>query len=136
MEITPHFDWFTMISLVINLIFGGGLLVTLVTLKAQKQQAEATAKSTEVQAEGNEIDNVDKVAKMWREYAEASEQRYQLTIDKMSTEMSAMHQRMADMEGTIKKLTTTNNQILKIVRDINHENLDQKKQEAADVART
>lgn len=128
------------ISLVLNFVLAGGV-VTLLTLKSVKAKAEAEAKTTEAnakgaeaQAETTEIENVDKVAKLWREYAEASEQRYQGTIDKMTTEMSSMRERMGDMESTIKKLNSTNNQMLKILKDINHENLEQKRQEAKDIA--
>ena len=41
---------------------------------------------------------------------------------------------MNELEATVKKLTTTNNQILRILKEINHENLEQKKQEAKDIA--
>lgn len=121
------------ISLLVTFVLGGGL-VALFTIKPQKKKVEAEAKGAEALAETTEIDNVDKVAKMWREYAEASEQRYKLTIEKMTSEMTVMSNRMGEMECTIKKLTTTNNQILKILKDINHDNLEQKKQEAKDIA--
>jgi|GEM_PF-2284548 len=134
-------DWLSIVSLLLNLILGSGFIVSIVTLRAQRKQAdavakgaEATAKGTEAQAETTEIENVDKVAKMWREYAEISETRYQNTIGKMSAEMTSMSSRMGEMECTIKKLNSTNNQILKILKDINHDNLEQKKQEAKDIA--
>jgi hypothetical protein len=127
--------------MIVNVLLGGGLIVTFVTLKSIKKQAaanasqaEATAKNTEAQADSSEIDNVDKVAKMWREYAETSEARYQTTIAKMGEEMAGMRAKIETMEETIRMLTVTNRKILKILKDINHENLEQKRQEAKQLA--
>lgn len=128
------------ISLLISFIAGGGLYA-LFTIGAKRRQANAEAaksevdvKSIEVDLKGKELDQVEQAVKIWRESAEASEKRYNELYDKMVTEMSKMQQSMTDMETTIKKLTATNNQILKILKEINHDNLEQKKQEAKDIA--
>ena len=121
------------IGLLVTFILGGGF-VALFTIKPQKQKVVAEARQIEASAEGTEVDNVDKVGKMWREYAEASDARYKDLLEKMSGEMDKMQERISEMECTIKKLTNTNNQILKILKDINHDNLEQKKQEAKDIA--
>ena len=121
------------ISLLVTFVLGGGM-VAVFTIKPQKQKVVAEAKEIEARAESSEIDNADKVAKMWREYAEASDARYQATIVNLTATISKMQVQMSDMETTVKKLTTTNNQILKILKEINHDNLEQKKQEAKDIA--
>lgn len=121
------------ISLIVTFVLGGGLVAVL-TVKPQKQKVVAEAKQIEASAESTEIDNAEKVAKMWREYAEASDARYQATIVNLTATISKMQVQMSDMETTVKKLTTTNNQILKILKEINHDNLEQKKQEAKDIA--
>lgn len=115
------------IGLLLTFITGGGL-VAMFTIKPTRKKAEA-------EAETIEIENADRVAKMWREYAEASERRYQEAIAGMNAEMAKMKSSIAGMEATIKRLTAINNQILKILKEINHENLEQKKQEAEDAAR-
>lgn len=121
------------ISLIVTFVLGGGLVAVL-TVKPQKQKVVAEAKQIEASAESTEIDNAEKVAKMWREYAEASDARYQATIVNLTATISKMQVQMSDMETIVKKLTTTNNQILKILKEINHDNLEQKKQEAKDIA--
>lgn len=121
------FDWFSMVSLVLNVIFGGGLIVTLVTLKAQKKQAEASAETTE-------IDNLKNVALGWREYAESAEARYKSMSELTQKEVALLRDQVNKMEETIKRLTSVNNQIFKIVKDINHENIEQKKAEAKEIA--
>ncbi|NCB68985.1 MAG: hypothetical protein EOM47_09065 [Bacteroidia bacterium] len=135
------FDWFSMVSLVLNIIFGGGLIVTLVTLKAQKKQAEATAKQaeasakqTEASAETTEIENLKNVALGWREYAESAEARYKSMSELTQKEVALLRDQVNKMEETIKRLTSVNNQIFKIVKDINHENIEQKKAEAKEIA--
>ncbi len=121
------------ISFLVTFVLGGGL-VAILTVKPQKQKVVAEAKQIEASAESTEIDNAEKVAKMWREYAEASDARYQATVVNLTATISKMQLQMSDMETTVKKLTTTNNQILKILKEINHDNLEQKKQEAKDIA--
>lgn len=121
------------ISLLVTFVLGGGLVAVL-TVKPQKQKVVAEAKQIEASAESTEIDNAEKVAKMWREYAEASDARYQATIVNLTATISKMQVQMSEMETTIKKLTATNNQILKILKDINHDNLEQKKAEAKEIA--
>lgn len=121
------------ISLIVTFVLGGGIMAVF-TIKPQKQKVVAEAKEIEARAESSEIDNADKVAKMWREYAESSDARYQATITSLTATISKMQSQMNDMETTVKKLTATNNQILKILKEINHDNLEQKKQEAKDIA--
>lgn len=135
------------ISLLVSFIAGGGLYA-LFTIGAKRRQANAEAaksevdvkksevdvKSIEVDLKGKELDQVEQAVKIWRESAEASEKRYQELYDKMTDEMSKMKHGIQEMELTIRKLTTTNNQILRILKEINHENLEQKKQEAKDIA--
>jgi len=121
------------INLIVTFVMGGGL-VALFTIKWARQKVKAEAKGLEAAAESTEIDNAEKVARMWREYAEAAEMRYKLSLENTTAELVKMQERMSEMECTIKKLTSTNNQILKILKDINHDNLEQKKQEAKDIA--
>ncbi|MDR0872980.1 MAG: hypothetical protein LBN27_05870 [Prevotellaceae bacterium] len=49
-------DWTTIISLIINLLLGGTLIVTLATLKSTKDKAEFEAKNTEVDYVKNMMD--------------------------------------------------------------------------------
>lgn len=121
------------ISLLVTFVLGGGL-VAILTVKPQKQKVVAEAKQIEASAESTEIDNAEKVAKMWREYAEASDARYQATVEKLTGTINKMQEQMNDLESTVKSLKNTNNQILKILKEINHDNLEQKKQEAKDIA--
>lgn len=121
------------ISLLVTFVLGGGL-VAVFTIKPQKQKVVAEAKEIEARAESSEIDNADKVAKMWREYAEASDARYQATVEKLTGTINKMQEQMNDLESTVKSLKNTNNQILKILKDINHDNLEQKKAEAKEIA--
>lgn len=54
-------NWFEVTSLLLNLLLGGSLLVTLVTLKSVKKKANA-------EAEGEEIENEKKAAEVMKEY--------------------------------------------------------------------
>lgn len=118
-----------LISLILNLVFGGGLIVTIVTLKGQKKQVEATA-------EGSELDNVTKAITIWRESAEKSELRAQAAEERSRTiyeNYSKLADEVAQLRAEVKQLTGTNKRIIKILDSINHDNLEQKKQEAKDI---
>lgn len=126
-----------LISLLLNLILGGGFIVTLVTLRAQRKKANAEAKGADANAESTELDNVSKAIAIWRDSAEASEGRYKQLLENyiaIAGKLTGMECKMTELESTVKKLTETNKQILKILKDINHDNLEQKKQEAKDIA--
>lgn len=130
------YSWFDILSIVLNLILGGGLIITFATLKAQKKQADgnasqavAAAKQAEASAESTEIQNYSQIAKDWREYAQDAEMRYEaMTL--------LMQKQIASLTRDVNKLSTQLNQILLIIKEINHDNIEQKKQEASDVART
>ena len=107
------------ISLILNFLLGGGFITTLLMLRTQKRQAMANVRS-------NEIDNLEKVAKIWRESLEAREKYFEDEVGKLFT-------RIKEMEVTIAKLTRTNQQILKLLKEINHENLEEKKAEAKSI---
>ncbi|MFA5450598.1 MAG: hypothetical protein WC231_01180 [Dehalococcoidales bacterium] len=108
------------ISLILNAILGGGFITTVVMLRSQRRQAMAVAGASE-------IENVQKVAQIWRESLEERERYFK-------TEMEVLHEKIAGMQTTVRSLQSTNRQILKILKEINHDNLVQKKEEAERLA--
>lgn len=126
-----------LISLLLNLVLGGGFFISLLTIRAQRKKANAEAKGADANAESTELDNVSKAISIWRESAQASENRYKELLENyisIASKMTGMECKMTELETTVKKLTATNNLILKILKEINHDNLEQKKQEAKDIA--
>jgi len=121
---------FDILSLIFNVLLGGGLLGTIVSLKAQKNKANAEAKGAEANAESTELDNVDKAVKIWRDLAENMELRnkeLQKNYEELLTEVRSLRQEVRKQNSTI-------NKILKILDSIDHDNLEQKVQEAKDIA--
>ena len=116
------------IALLFTFITGGGV-VALLTIKPQQRKVRAEAKQTEATANTTEIENFSAIAKEWREYAQEAEMRY-------SAMTKLMQSQICSLSSDVAKLSKQLNQILKIIKEINHENLEQKKQEASDVART
>ena len=130
------FNWFSIISLVLNAVLGGGLILTLVTLKAQKRQAEATAdqaaasaKQTVASANTTEIQNMVQIAEEWKKFSEEAELRYN-SMNKL------MQQQIAVLQDDVAKLSNQLNQVIIIIKEINHENIEQKKQEASNIVRS
>lgn len=117
--------WFQMLSMIMNLVFGGGLILTLITLrsfklksKGEALQATAQAEVVEKQAESSEIDNVEKIARMWREQAEAYEQKWKNTDDKVS-QLSKI---IDELGSEVKRLVNINTKMVKSLDKINAEN--------------
>ena len=55
--------WFQLVSMILNLLLSGGLIVTLATLRSVKREANASAKKAEAQAKASEIENVEAAVK-------------------------------------------------------------------------
>ncbi len=53
-------DWFALISLVLNLVLGGGFIVTMVTLRSKRRKEAAEAGKTEIDLRIAEA-NIDKM---------------------------------------------------------------------------
>ena len=135
MTIAP--GWFEIISLVLNLVLGGGLVVTFITLRSVRKKAQGEADGTVANAESTELDNVTKAITIWRESAEKSELRAQAAEQRAQSiyeSYTKMAEEVSLLRAEVRKLTCTNVKILKILDSIDHENLDQKKQEAKEVS--
>jgi len=135
-QATTGFDWYSLITTVLTIIFGGGFIASIVTLRAQRKKADAEAKGADATAESTELDNVTKAITIWRESAEKSEQRAQAAEARSQTiyeSYSKLADEVSQLRAEVKKLTCTNVKILKILDSINHDNLEQKKQEAKDI---
>lgn len=104
---------FDIVSLLLNLLLGGGLLVSLATLRSTKQKAGAEAEKAAAEARADEIKNVESAIKIWREMAEAMTDNYNkvsVQVDKLTKEVT--------------RLTNINSKIVKLLDKITPENLE------------
>lgn len=104
---------FDIISLFLNLLLGGGLLVSVVTLRSAKRKAGAEAEKAAAEARADEIKNVESAIKIWREMAEAMTDNY----NKVSGQVTKLTKEVA-------RLSNINNKILKLLDKITPENLE------------
>lgn len=107
-----------LVSLVLNLIFGGGFLISALTLRAQRKKVGAEAKGAEATAKGTELDNVEEAIKIWRETAES----LKVQRDDALAAFSDISKQVESLQKDVKKLTSTNQKILKLIAIISHEN--------------
>jgi len=108
------------ISLALNLVFGGGFLISFLTLRAQRKKAGAEAKGAEATAESTELDNVEKAIRIWREMAE----NLKTQRDEAITSFGEVSKQVEALRRDVKKLNSTNQKILKLLDQISHENLE------------
>ena len=114
-----------LIMLILNLLLGGGLILTLITLRSYKMktrgealQATAQAEVVRQQADSAEIDNVDKIAKMWREQAESFENLWKTKEEQLKSLCTIVE----ELKGEVHRLVTINTKIVKSLDKINADN--------------
>jgi predicted RNase H-like nuclease (RuvC/YqgF family) len=122
------YSWIDVVSIALNLIFGGGFIITLLTLRAQRKKAGAEAKGAEATAESTELDNVEKAIKIWREMAE----NLKTQRDEAIASFSEVSKQVEALRRDVKKLNCTNQKILKLLDQISHENLERMVKEIKD----
>lgn len=101
------------ISLIANVLFGGGLIVTLLTLRSTKKKAGAEAKS-------KELDNVQEAITIWREMAES----LKLELQSSRENYAEMTKQVERLKCAVTRLTTVNNKMVKLLDKITPDNLD------------
>lgn len=125
-------NWIQLISLLFNLLLGGGLIVTLATLQAAKRRATADADLATATADEKEIENVDRAIQIWRKIAEEMGERNKELIRqnaefvRQHTEMSC---KLGKLERQISRLNSINNKMVKLLDQITPENMEKKVEE-------
>ena len=114
------YSWMDIASLALNLIFGGGIIITFITLKAQRKKADAEADGAIATADSTELDNVEKAIKIWREMA--MELKNELTTAR--TKYEEVSVQVEALRKDVQKLNTISTRILKMLDKITHENLE------------
>lgn len=99
-------------SLVLNLLLGGGLMVTVATLRSTKIEAAANAKKAAASASASEIQNVEAVIKLWREMAE-----------KMAKDRETLAGQVEELSAEVRRLKNATNRMARLLDKITPENL-------------
>lgn len=110
-----------LISLILNLIFGTGFLVTFITLKSAKKKANAEADNAAAQVKTTELDNVQEAIKIWREMAEG----LKAELEGYKNSHGEMTKEVENLRKEVQKLTLINTRILKLLDKITPDNLDE-----------
>lgn len=120
-------EWASLISLGLNLLFGGGLFISLATLKSVKKEASAEAEKAlsmaekaAAEARADEIKNVQSAITIWRGIAEDMAKKYEDMSDKCET----LSKGVEKLTTEVTKLRLTNNRIIKLLDKITPDNLE------------
>ena len=112
------FSWFELVNTALTVLFGGGFLITLITLRAQRKRAKGEADQAAALADGTELDNVEKAIRIWREMAQSLEAELRSTREKVD----AMQKQIEELQREVVTLRKTSNNILCKVNKMNNEN--------------
>lgn len=108
------------VSLILNVLFGGGLFLSLVTLKSVKKEAGSKAEKAAAEARADEIKNVESAIKIWRSIAEDMNAKY----NDMSEKCDALSKSVENLSTEVTRLRLSNNRIIKLLDKITPENLE------------
>lgn len=108
------------VSTIMNLLLGGGFLITFLTLKAQRKRIGAEARGAEATAKGSEIDNAESVIALWRELTE----KLVMDLKESRENFNSLGLQVEALRKDVQRLNSISNRILKMLDKINHENLD------------
>lgn len=114
------FNIWSVVSTVLNVLLGGGFIVTVITLKSQKKRVSGEADQAAALADSTELDNVEKAISIWREMAESLKGELAATKDKSDL----MAEQIELLRKEIGRLTKTSNRIISLLDNINHENFE------------
>lgn len=101
------------ISLVLNLVLGGSLIVTIATLKSVRVESDAKAKKAIADAKSNELENVEAAIKIWRD-----------TANEMAEKHTTILKEMEALRKEVARLNRINSKIEKLLNRINKENIE------------
>lgn len=114
---------FEIISLILNLVFGGGLIVTFVTLRATKNEASAKADSAKSQAGKDKVDLVDDTVTTMIETVNKLLEQNQGLIDKytakseetetLKRDKTDLEHKFAALEKKVDRMIKTNLNVIK-----------------------
>lgn len=113
-------DWTQIISLILNLALGGGLIVSLATLKSQKRKGEAEADKAKAEVKTTELDNVQEAITIWRNMAEA----LSTELKESRANSSEIAIQVEALRKEVARLTTINSKILKLLDKITGDNFE------------
>lgn len=115
-------DALQLISILLNAVFGGGMLIQFITMRSIKAKAKA-------EAESNELENVEKAIEIWRNMA-----------NELNRELKEQRQKNSQLVETVEKLrkdvvklTTASNKLLKLVENITPDNMEKTVKEIKDL---
>jgi predicted nucleic acid-binding Zn-ribbon protein len=100
------------VSLILNLLLGGGLFVSLATLRSARKKANSEAEKAAAEARADEIKNVESAIKIWREMAETMTDNYRNVSEQVQK-----------LTKEVTRLTNINNKIVKLLDKITPDNL-------------
>lgn len=106
--------WFEIVSIVLNVVLSGSLIVTFVTLRATKREAVANARKAEALADGSEIDSVDAAIKIWRDLAV-----------EMASKQDILSKQVEDLSIEVRRLKNATNRVIRLLDRITPDNLEE-----------
>lgn len=105
---------FEIISLVLNLVLGGGFLITFITLRSVRAKADAEARKAVAEAEEHEISNMASLVKMWQDMAVS-----------MADKHNELLEQVEKLRSEVNRLRLVNNKIVRLLDRITPENMTQ-----------
>ncbi len=111
---------FEIVSIILNGVLGGGLLIQFMTTRSVKAKAKAEAELAEAEADASELSNADKAIRIYWDLAE----RLNTELQTQRAENVAVLKQIESLRREVTKLTAASNKILKLLDRITPENME------------
>ncbi len=117
-----------LISIILNIVFGGSFLASVLTLRAQKKKAMAEADVEQGNVKTKELDNVQEAITIWREMAESlkvERDEYKANYIEVQKHNADMAVQMEAIRKELTRLANINSKMVKLLDKITPDNLEQ-----------
>jgi predicted nucleic acid-binding Zn-ribbon protein len=105
------------VSMILNALLGGSLIVTLVTLRPARRKANAEAKASD-------LDNIQEIIGIWKKAVEDLKVELAETRERHESLNESMQRELEGLRRAVARLTNVNNRMVKLLDKITPENLE------------
>ena len=113
-------DLFSIISIILNGLLGGGFFIQFVTLRSLRVKAQAEADTASANTDSVELENVNKAITIWREMAES----LKTELKESRAKYSEVALQVEALRREVQKVNCTSNKILRLLDRITIDNLE------------
>ena len=113
-------DALQLISILLNAVFGGGMIIQFFTMRSIKAKAKAESEVIGAKAKAAELDNVQEAIQVYKGLADD----LRAELKDQRSKNNQLVETVEKLRKDVVKLTTASNKLLKLVENITPDNME------------